>query len=169
MRGPREKAEATKVVQETESVIVRYIVVTALINAGQAVAVALALWAMKMPGAWIWGLLCFVLEFIPYLGGTLMVALLSITAFAAFDGVGRALAAPASYLLITTIQNNVVSPYLYGNRLKLNPVAVLVAVIVWWFLWGTAGAFLAVPIIATAKVIADRVENLTPLAEFLGE
>jgi len=69
----------------------------------------------------------------------------------------------------TTIQNNVVSPYAYSNKLKLNPVAVLIGVLLWWFLWGTAGAFLAVPIVATIKVVADRVEGMKAIGEFLGE
>jgi predicted PurR-regulated permease PerM len=106
---------------------------------------------------------------VPYLGATVMVALLAIVAMATFDNVGRILAVPGSYLLITTIQNNVVSPFLYGQHLKLNPVAVLIGVLVWWFLWGVPGAFLAVPIVATIKIIADHAEALRPVGEFLGE
>ena len=94
---------------------------------------------------------------------------LAITGFATFDRLGLAVAPPLAYLVITTIQNNVVSPYAYGNRLKLNPVAVLVGVLIWWFLWGIAGAFLAVPIVATIKIVADRVEGMKPVGEFLGE
>ena len=74
-----------------------------------------------------------------------------------------------AYLLITTLQNNLVSPILYGRRLKLNPVAVLAGVMVWWFLWGVPGAFLAVPIVAATKVLADRLPGLHALGEFLGE
>jgi predicted PurR-regulated permease PerM len=109
------------------------------------------------------------LEFVPYLGGAFMVLVLSLVGLATFDAVGHALLAPGAYLLITTLQNNLVSPILYGRRLKLNPVAVLASVMVWWFLWGVPGAFLAVPIIATAKVLADRVEGLHAIGEFLGD
>ena len=91
------------------------------------------------------------------------------TAAASFDGVGHILLPPAAYLLITTLQNNVVSPIAYGNRLKLNPVAVLIGVLFWWFLWGIPGAFVAVPILATIKIIADRTEQFRALGEFLGE
>jgi predicted PurR-regulated permease PerM len=73
--------------------------------------------------------------------------------------------------VITTLQNNVVSPIAYGKGLKLNPVAVLVGVIFWWVVWGTPGAFVAVPILATIKILADRSESeaLKTLGEFLGE
>ena len=69
----------------------------------------------------------------------------------------------------TTIQNNLVSPYLYGNHLRLNPTAVLVGVVAWWYLWGIPGAFIAVPIIAAVKIVADHSEPLRAVSEFLGE
>ncbi|HEX8522533.1 MAG TPA: AI-2E family transporter [Tepidisphaeraceae bacterium] len=167
--GFRDKQVALNVIRETQDVVARYIAVTAIINVVQGTIIGLVLWWIGMPSPLVWTAATIVLEFIPYLGATVMVALLSITAFATFDHTGRILAAPGAYLLITTLQNNVVSPYAYGNRLKLNPVAVLVGVLLWWFLWGTGGAFLAVPIVATVKVLADRVERLKPLGEFLGE
>jgi predicted PurR-regulated permease PerM len=163
-----DRRAASKVVSDTETAVAGYLVATVLINIGQAVAVGLALWLMGMPDPIVWGLLTFGLEFIPYLGGAVMIALLAIVAFTTFDGLGRALAAPGSYLAVTTLQNNLVSPLVYGQRLRLNPVAVLIGVMFWWSLWGVAGAFLAVPIIATAKVLGDHLNRLRPLGEFLG-
>jgi predicted PurR-regulated permease PerM len=165
----RDKQAATKVVEESQHVVMRYLLVTLLINTGQAVVVGLVMWGLGMPSPLLWGLFTLVLEFVPYLGATVMVAALSVVAFAAFDQMGRILAAPGSYLVITTLQNNVVSPYAYGQQLKLNPVAVLVGVLLWWFLWGIPGAFLAVPIIATVKIVSDHLETLKPVGEFLGE
>jgi len=164
-----EKKRAVEVVRETEAVVSRYLVVSLLINIGQGAAVGLAMWLLGMPTPVLWGAMTVLLEFIPYLGGTFMVLFLGLIGLATFDSVGKALLAPGAYLLITTLQNNLVSPILYGRRLKLNPVAVLVAVMAWWFLWGVAGAFLAVPIIAATKVLADRVDGLHALGEFLGE
>jgi predicted PurR-regulated permease PerM len=98
-----------------------------------------------------------------------MLLLLTVAAFSQFDALGHVLLIPGTYLGIAALQNNVVSPLVYGQRLKLNPVAVLVGVLFWWLLWGVAGAFLAVPFLATLKILADHVESLTPLATFLGE
>jgi predicted PurR-regulated permease PerM len=165
----QDKREAAEVVEEARRAVSRYVAVTALINLGQAVVVALVLWWLKMPNFWLWALACFVLEFIPYLGATIMILLLSVVAFATFDGMGHTLAVPLSYLVITTVQNNVVSPYLYGDHLKLNPVAVLIGVLFWWFVWGTGGAFLAVPIIATVRIVTKHTRSFHALAEFLGE
>jgi predicted PurR-regulated permease PerM len=165
----RDKAEAVRTVGEVEQAVLRYLLATLVINVVQGAVIGLVLWALGVPGWWMWGLVTVVVEFIPYLGATVMIVLLLVVAFASFDSLGRALAAPGSYLVITTLQNNVVSPYAYGSRLKLNPVAVLVGVMFWWALWGVAGAFVAVPIVATLKIVADRVEALKPLGEFLGE
>ena len=167
--GPDEKRTFSDVFHETESIVSRYLVVTALINAGQGVAVAIAMWAIGMPDPLMWGLLTLVLEFIPYLGGAINVGLLLITGFTTFTGTGHVLLAPALYLVITTLQNNVVSPYAYGGRLKLNPVAVMICVMFWWFIWGIPGVFLSIPIAATLKVLGDQVPRLAPLGELLGE
>jgi predicted PurR-regulated permease PerM len=140
-----------------------------MINVGQGIVVGLALWALGMPYPWLWGGLTVLLEFIPYLGATGMLILLTAAAFSQFDALGHILLVPGTYLVIAALQNNLVSPLVYGQRLKLNPVAVLVGVLFWWLLWGVAGAFLAVPFFATLKILADHVESLTPIATFLGE
>jgi predicted PurR-regulated permease PerM len=127
------------------------------------------MWWIGMPSPLLWALFTFLAEFVPYLGAALVIALLSITALATFDSIGHVLLVPASYLIVSTLQNNLVSPIAYGNRLRLNPVAVLIGVIFWWFIWGILGAFLAVPILAMIKVFCDHQPNLKSIGEFLGE
>lgn len=164
-----DKRTATDVLHATESIVARYLVLTALISAGQAIVVGLCLWLLGMPDPLIWGLLTFALEFIPYLGGVVMMGLLAVGAFATFPDLGSALLVPASYLVISAIQNNFVTPLILGGRLKLNPVAVMIAVMFWWFIWGIPGAFLAIPITATLKALSDQVPGLAPLSEFLSD
>jgi predicted PurR-regulated permease PerM len=165
----RDKRLAVEVTEQVQQAVTRYLVATLMINVGQGVVVGLALWALGMPSAWLWGGLTVLLEFIPYLGATGMLILLTAAAFSQFDALGHILLVPGTYLVIAALQNNLVSPLVYGQRLKLNPVAVLVGVLFWWLLWGVAGAFLAVPFFAALKILADHVESLTPLATFLGE
>lgn len=165
----REKREAVRIASETEEVVSHYMVATALINAGQGALVGVAMWLLHLPNPALWGVLTFFLEFIPFLGGACMMILLALAGLATADGIGRALLPPAVYLAITTLQNNLVSPLAYGRRLRLNPVAVLVGVLFWYYIWGIAGAFLAVPIIATIKILGEHVERLSPVSEFLGD
>jgi len=165
--SPRTRRTALEITEEMGSAVTRYVLATALINVGQGVAVALAMWALGMPSPILWALLTFVFEFVPYLGGLVMMTVLALTGLATFDNPVRALAAPAVYLGITTLQNNVVSPVAYGKQLSLNPAAILIAVLFWWSLWGVAGAFLAVPFLAAFYVVAQHVESLRPVAIFL--
>jgi predicted PurR-regulated permease PerM len=163
------KGTAEGTVDEAEGVVRRYLLVTALINAGQAAIVGLVMLLLGMPNPVLWGVLTFALEFLPYIGGALMIAFLSITAFATFDNVGHILLVPFSYLAITTIQNNAVSPFAYGSSLRLNPVVVLFATLVGWFLWGVAGAFVAVPVLAAVRVFAEHSRSDSRLAAVLTE
>ena len=159
--------EAT--LHEAEGAVRHYLVVTALINLGQGVVVGLAMWLIGMPNPVLWGVLTLVLEFLPYIGGVLMIVFLTITAIATSEGLGPIVLPGATYLAITTVQNNVVSPFAYGNRLSLNPIVVLLGVLVGWFFWGVAGAFVAVPALAALKVFADHCAPKSRLSVVLGE
>jgi predicted PurR-regulated permease PerM len=161
------KGTAEQTIEESEAVVRRYLVVTALINLGQGVLVALTMWLIGMPTPPLWGVLTFVFEFLPYIGALFMVASLTVTGLATFDSVGQVLLAPAAYITISTIQNNAVSPFAYGSGLRLNPLAVLLGVLIGWFLWGVAGAFVAVPLLAAVKIFAQRANRDSRVAVVL--
>ena len=163
------KGTPEQTVEEAEAVVRRYLVVTALINLGQGVLVGLTMWLIGMPTPPLWGALTFVFEFLPYIGALFMVLALTVTGLATFEGIGQVLLAPSAYIIISTIQNNAVSPFAYGSGLRLNPLAVLVSVLIGWFLWGVAGAFVAVPLLAAVKIFADRLNRDSRLAAVLEE
>ena len=156
-----------QVIEQAEAVVRRYLVVTAVINIGQGILVALAMWAIGIPTPPLWGALTFVCEFLPYIGALFMVAALAVTGLATFDTIGHVLLAPAAYIVISTIQNNAVSPFAYGSGLKLNPLVVLLSVLIGWFLWGVAGAFVAVPALAAVRIFAERSHRESRLAAIL--
>lgn len=160
---------AEQTIEQAESVVRRYLVVTALINLGQGVLVAVAMWLIGIPTPPLWGVLTFFFEFLPYIGALFMVIALTVTGLAMFDSIGHVLLAPLAYITISTIQNNAVSPFAYGSGLKLNPLAVLFSVLIGWFLWGVAGAFVAVPALAAVKIFAERSSRDSRLAEVLSE
>ena len=98
-----------------------------------------------------------------------MVTALTVTGLASTGSIAAVLAPPGVYLLVSTLQNNLVSPLAYGRSLRLNPFAILVAVLAGYALWGVAGVFLAVPAAAALNVLAEHVEALAPLGAFLRE
>jgi predicted PurR-regulated permease PerM len=165
----KDKKKAVAIARETEASISTYLFTVAVVNVGLGLAVTLAMLLLKMPNALLWGSLAALAEFIPYVGATLMLVLLSMAGLAAFPTVGHALLVPGAYLAIDLLQANFVSPLVLGRRLTLNPVAILVGLIFWWWIWGVGGAFIAVPLLATFKIFCDHIESLAPIGEFLGK
>ncbi|HEY0038766.1 MAG TPA: AI-2E family transporter, partial [Longimicrobium sp.] len=163
-----DKRKAVEIARETEASISTYLLTTALMNVGEGIVVALAMWLLGMPNPLLWGALVVLLEFIPYLGAALAVVVLGIAAITVYDTVGQALLVPGAFLLVNAVQANLVSPMLMGHKLKLNPVALLVGLAFWFWIWGIAGAFIAVPLLATFKIFCDHIESLAAVGEFLG-
>jgi predicted PurR-regulated permease PerM len=160
--------KAIEIARATEASISTYLLTTLTVNAIEGAVVAGALYALGMPNPVLWGALVTLLEFIPYLGALGLMVLLTLGAFASFDDVGHALLIPGAFLAINLIQANLVSPMLLGHRLALNPVALLVSLAFWFWIWGIPGGLLAVPLLATLKIFCDHIERLAPLGEFLG-
>lgn len=165
-RGDKEKA--VEIARETESSISTYLLTAASVNVGEGLVVTGIMYLWGMPSPALWGALVVVLEFIPYLGAIVMVAILSVAALTTFDSVGHALLIPASFLMVNLVQGNFVSPLLLGHRLALNPVALFVGLAFWFWIWGIAGAFIAVPLMATFKIFCDHIDMLAAVGEFLG-
>jgi predicted PurR-regulated permease PerM len=165
----RDKRTAVEVAREIEASVSAYLLTTAALNVGEGLVVAGVLALIGLPNPLLWGALVALLEFVPYLGAATLVVLLAVAGLTASDGVGQALLAPASFLAINLVWANVVAPLALARRLTLNPVAVFVGLAFWWFLWGIPGAFLAVPLLATFKVVCDHVGALAAVGEFLGQ
>jgi predicted PurR-regulated permease PerM len=165
----RDKKKAVAIARETEASISTYLFTVAVVNVGLGLAVTLAMVLLKMPNALLWGSLAALAEFIPYVGATVMLALLAMAGLVTFPTVGQALLVPGAYLAINLVQANFISPMVLGRRLTLNPVAILVGLVFWWWIWGVGGAFIAVPLLATFKIFCDHIESLAPIGEFLGK
>jgi predicted PurR-regulated permease PerM len=93
--------------------------------------------------------------------------MLAMVGLQTFDSVPLALAALAIFIALVTISAEVVTPYVLGRGLLLNPVAIFIAIMLWGWLWGIVGVLLAVPLLASFKIICERVEPLHPIADHL--
>ena len=164
-----DKLKAVEIARATESAVSAFLTTALMVNVAEGTLVALALWAIGLPNAPLWGVVVALCEFVPYLGALAVVVILALAGLTAFDSVGRALLAPGSFLLINLVQANVVSPLLLGHRLTLNPVAIFVGLAFFFWIWGVPGAFLAVPTLATLKIFCDHIESLAAVGEFLGQ
>jgi predicted PurR-regulated permease PerM len=164
----RDKKKAVTIARETEASISTYLVTVTLMNVGLGITVALAMFLLGMPNPILWGAMAALAEFVPYLGATAVVGVLTLAGLVTFEQVGHALLVPATYLGVNILQSQFVYPLVLGHRLTLNPVAILVGLVFWWWIWGIPGAFLAVPLLATFKIFCDHIEALAPIGEFLG-
>jgi len=164
-----DKRMAVEIARKTESSISAYLITTAVLNLTEGALVAVVLYILGMPNPVFWGTLVAILEFVPYLGAATIIVILSLASLSVFDHLGHALLVPGAFLAINLIQGNLVSPFVLGHRLALNPVAIFLGLAFWWELWGIPGAFLAVPLMATLKIFCDHIATLAPIGEFLGQ
>lgn len=162
-----DKKRSMVIVRDVERQISRYLAAITVINAGLGLAIGTALWAIGLPNAHIWGIAAFLLNYLPFLGaigGTIAVGMVALVTF---DSLGQALLCPMAYYALTSLEGQVLTPMLVGRHLALNTVSVFVTVMLWVWLWGIAGAFLAVPVLVAVKVVADNVPGLQTFARFL--
>lgn len=164
----QEKRRAVEIVRGVQQDVATYLGTVTLINAGLGMAVAVVMWAVGMPNPVLWGALAALMNFIPYVGALAMVVILAIAALLSFDDVAHALLVPGLFFLLTNIEANLVTPSVLGRRLTLNPAIVFVSLVTWSWLWGVAGAILAVPILVAIKAVAENVEALSGISVFLG-
>ncbi|HEX5387191.1 MAG TPA: AI-2E family transporter [Gemmatimonadales bacterium] len=163
-----DKRRAVEIARETEASISTYLVTLTLLNVGEALAVTGAMYLVGVPNPLLWGVLAGLVEFIPYIGPTVLLLVLAAAGLTTFDTLGHALLVPGAYLVVNFVQSNLVSPLIMGQRLTLNPVAIFIGLAFWWWIWGVPGAFIAVPLLATLKIFCDHIETLAPIGEFLG-
>ncbi len=163
-----DKKRAVEIARRIEADISLYLLTVTMINAGLGAAVGLALLALHMPNPMLWGAMAGILNFVPFIGSGVGIAIVAAVALLTFNTLGQAAMPPATYLLLTSLEAYIVTPHILGHRLTLNPLVIFVGLIFWGWLWGVIGALLAVPMLMTLKVFCDHVEPLSALGEFLG-
>jgi predicted PurR-regulated permease PerM len=165
----QDRKRAAEIATEIERHVSAYLYVTTLVNVGFGAVVTGTMLLMGMPNAVLWGVLAGVTSFIPYLGGLLCTVLLGMASVLAFPDWQRALLVPVVFAVLDILKGYVVAPVLTGRHLTLNAPVLFVGLLFWWWMWGIAGALLAVPILSILKIVCERVPGWRPLAEFLGD
>jgi predicted PurR-regulated permease PerM len=163
-----DKKIAVDIARQIEDQISRYLASVTLINLCLGTVVAAAMYVIGMPNPVLWGVMVAVFNFVPYLGPMTSLVVLALVGIMTFDDLGWAMVPPAVYFVIDTLESNLVTPAILGRRLSLNPVIVFLGVTFWGWMWGVAGALLAVPMLAALKICCDEIEPLAPIGEFLG-
>lgn len=155
-RGSFSSAMTTaRVIQEMVDRTSAYLATITAVNIGMGVLVSLMLWYVEMPSPVMWGGLVAILNYIPYFGPVAAAALLAVGGLMTFGDLGYALVPALLFIAVHLVEANVLTPMLVGRRLTINPLMILVALSFWSWVWGTAGALLAVPLLIIIKTILD--------------
>jgi predicted PurR-regulated permease PerM len=163
-----DKRRVIEMAMQIERNVSGYLLTITAMNALVGIANGVSMWAQGIPDALLWGTLAFLLNYIPILGPFTGIVIFFFVGLFSSPTLWQAALPPAVYLIIHVVEGESVTPMLLARRFTLNPVLVIVSLFFWDFLWGVPGAFLAVPLLAITKIIADRVPVLTPLGHLLG-
>jgi predicted PurR-regulated permease PerM len=161
------KRRAVEISQQVEADISIYLSTIIVMNLLVGLAVGIEVWLCGMPDAILWAAIAFTLNFVPILGPFAGIGLFLLAGFMQFDDVGLALLPAALYLGTHIIEGELVTPSILARRFTLNPVAVIISIIFWYWLWGVPGAVLAVPMLAVTKIICDRIKPLMAFGHML--
>ena len=153
-RGSFEGALTTaRVIQQVVDATSTYIGTITLINVTLGAVTAVILWQLGMDSPVMWGGIVAVLNYIPYLGPIASALLLFLGGLMVFPDAWSALLPPAIFIGLHMIEANLITPMIVGKRLTINPLAILVALSFFSWVWGTTGALLAVPLLIIIKTV----------------
>lgn len=148
--------------------IQRYLVVQVITSAAVGLTIWLAFLAVGLDHAAVWGATAFVLDFVPYVGATVLTVSSSLMAFVQFGSVDMVLLVSGIALGVHTLSGNLLMPWLSSRSSRMNALTVFVGVLAFGWLWGLWGLLLGVPILASVKAVCDRVDELKPIGELMG-
>ena len=145
-----------------------YIIIKTILSLATSIIATIILWIYGVDFAIVWGLLTFILNYIPNIGS--LIATICPIIVALFEyGLGLTTISMSLLLLVNqNIIGNIIEPHYLGRHMDLSPVFVLFSLIFWGWIWGIVGMFLAVPIAAAMKILFSNIEPLKPIAILMG-
>lgn len=164
-----DKKCAVDAARQIERNVSRYLITVTIINTGLGCCVALSMYLLDFSDPILWGVLAASLNFIPYLGAVAGVCLISFASLSTAGNSEYALIYPATYLALTLIEGNFVTPFVLGKSFTINPIFIILVLLFLGWLWGILGAIMAVPILVAVKVAAQEFESSRPLSILLSK
>ena len=154
------KRHAVTIVRGIQSEVSRYLLTALSINAGLGAVTAGMLWLYKVPDPLLWGAVAMFANFIPYVGAIVTTALLAVVCMLYASDASLEVFLPVlTFAGITAVEGNLITPFIQGASMRLSPIAILLWLLVWGWLWGIPGALLAVPMLTCTKLICERVRG----------
>lgn len=116
----------------------------------------------------MWGGLATIFNFVPFLGPAIMMGLLGLAGLATFDTLVEASFPVLAFMGISFLEANLITPTIVGRRMTLNPLAIILVVSFWIWIWGPVGGIIALPLLIMFKVICDHTPPLRVVGALIG-
>ena len=171
LAGPELSARRTTVetLDDIRRTLERFTLVVIATNAIVGVASYFAFRAIGFANAGLWAVVGGLLNTVPYVGSAVTTAVIFLVGLLQYDRLDMAVLAAGLFLVITTVEGMLLTPWWMGRMGRLNNPAVFTGLLFWGWLWGAWGMLLAYPILMVIKTIADHVDRFNAVGELLGE
>jgi predicted PurR-regulated permease PerM len=169
LMGPRDLPRTSQAMDDAARRVGHYLLMQLVVNVLYGVPIGIGLWLIGLPNPVLWGTLCVLLRFVPYIGPIIAAFFPLALAIAVDSGWTIFLWAAALFIVVELISNNVVEPWLYGASAGLSPVAVIAAAVFWTWLWGPVGLLLSTPLTVCLVVLGRHVPQLAFLDVLFGD
>ncbi len=163
----KDKRRAVEISLHIERDVSAYLVTITAVNAVVGVATGCVMFICGVGDPILWGAAAFGLNYVPIIGAMVGIGLFALVGVLALGPAWAALLPAGLYLIIHIIEGEAVTPLLLARRFTINPVAVVLGLVFWYWMWGVPGAVLAVPMLAITKIICDDVPPLRAIGHFL--
>lgn len=164
-----DKRRAVEVLHSIEDRLGYYLGGIAIINMGLGVAVAIAMHLWGLPSPLVFGFMAFGLNFVPFLGGLMGATIAAAVAFVSLDGSWAPAGVFATYVILTSIEGQFITPLIISRRMRLNTTVVFLAVAFFAWIWSVMGMVVELPILIVIKIACDETKSLSTLGRFLGD
>lgn len=159
----------SQALNEAADKLSRYLLAEVALNAFYGVVITLGLLLLGIPEAFVWGLLCALLRFVPFVGPVVGAALPIGLSLAISEDWSLPLATIGFFVVVELVVNNVVEPLVLGRKTGLSPVAILAAAAFWTWLWGPVGLILATPLTVCLHVFGKHYPPLRFIHVLMGQ
>ncbi|MEX1233833.1 MAG: AI-2E family transporter [Roseovarius sp.] len=164
-----DKRHAVEIIKTIEDRLGRYLGGIAIINAGLGVSIGVAMYLWGVPNAIALGVMGFALNFVPFLGAVAGALVAALVAFVSLGTGWQAAGVLVTYMTLTSIEGQIVTPLAISRRMQLNTPILFLVVAFFAYIWSVVGMVVAVPILIVIKIICDEVEGMRALGHFLGD
>ena len=162
-----EKRSIVELLANVENGISRYLVTITLINIGLGFATAAAMWLLGIPNPILWGVMAATLNYVPHVGAFLCMVVLFFVGAVTHGSIAQGALAAGCFMALTSIESYFITPFALAKSLQLSPLAVILAILFFGWLWGIPGGLMAAPLLAVLKIVCDQFEPLHGLGAFL--